>query len=160
MTRIHGHVLQFLSAIIVIAVFILDRLTKLWIQRNMVLGESRGILSFFHITYIENTGAAFGLGQNQNRFFIFSSIVILGALFFLRRQWEKADPQNAPLRVGLALVISGALGNLYDRIVHGSVIDFLDFFIGRYHWPAFNVADSAICAAAFLLIFSHWKKRE
>lgn len=123
----------------------------------MFLGESYDILPFFHITYVENTGAAFSLGQNRNSFFIAASIVILMVLFFLKRQWEKIEPENLKLKIGMALVIAGALGNLYDRIKLGSVVDFLDFFVGVHHWPAFNVADSAICVGAFLLAISQWK---
>lgn len=125
----------------------------------MFLGESIEILPFFHIAYVENTGAAFGMARNYNKLLIAVSLVILITLFVLRRHWEKVDSQNIKTRVGLAMVIGGALGNLYDRIVYGSVVDFLDFFAGPYHWPAFNVADSAICVGAFLLAFSHWKSQ-
>ena len=126
----------------------------------MFLGESIPLLSFFHITYVENTGAAFSLGQNRNNFFVIVSIVMLVILFVLRHRWEKKDPHNLLLKLSLALIIGGALGNLHDRIRYGSVVDFLDFFAGAYHWPAFNVADSAICVGAFLLGFSQWKSKK
>lgn len=145
---------NFSSTGIVLSIFILDRVTKYVVQEKMFLGESREVLPFFHLTYVENTGAAFGLGQNQNCFFIIISLAILALIFFLRYHWEKSEPQNMNLKIGLALVIGGALGNLYDRIKFGSVVDFFDFFVGSYHWPAFNIADSAICVGVFLIAFS------
>ena len=131
----------------VLAIFLLDRLTKFWIQKSMAYGESLNVLPFFHITYIENTGAAFGMGQNQNALFVFASILILAALFIYARGLGEG---NAKIKIALALIVGGALGNLYDRIVYGSVVDFLDFFLGLHHWPAFNVADSSICVGAIL----------
>lgn len=144
---------------IVLVIFFLDRFTKYLIQKKLLLGESREIAPFFHITYLENTGAAFSMGQNQNKFFIVVSVIVLLIIFFLRRQWERSEPRNLNLKIGLALVIGGALGNLYDRIRYGSVVDFLDFFIDSHHWPAFNVADSAICVGALLLACAQWKDK-
>ena len=136
-----------------LAVFVLDRVTKIWILKTMFLGESKQILPFLAVTYVENTGIAFGFGQNNNRVFLVLSILLFGILIFLRRSWQKQYGANRILEIGFALVIGGALGNIYDRIVYGSVVDFLDFFVGRHHWPAFNVADSAICIGAFILAF-------
>lgn len=146
-----------LSPLLVLTVFGLDRLTKSWVIHKFYLGEIRPVLPFFNLTYVENTGAAFSIGHNNNRFFIGTAIVILLVILYLRKKWESADPQNRRLKIAFALVIGGAVGNLYDRIRFGSVIDFLDFFAGGWHWPAFNLADSAICAGAFLLFLSQWK---
>ena len=144
---------RFLPTFVVLAVFLLDRLAKFWVQSRMIYGESIPILPFFHITYVENTGAAFGIGQNRNGFLIAASILILIVLFAYAR---RMGAENATLKASIALVIGGALGNLYDRIVYGSVVDFLDFFAGAHHWPAFNLADSCICVGAALLFFSQW----
>ena len=146
--------LRFLPSSVVLAIFLLDRVTKYWIGKKMVYGGSIHLLPFFQIAYVENTGAAFGLGQNQNAFLIVTSIAILIVLFILDR---RIQIENLRLKIGIALVVGGALGNLYDRIAYGSVVDFLDFFIGIHHWPAFNAADSSICVGAALLVFSQWK---
>lgn len=151
--------IKFISLLLIVAIFILDRLAKVLIQQKLFLGESVPVLPFFHLTHIENTGIAFGLGQGWNHFFIASSVVILIVLLLVRRRWERAEPNNLKLKTALALVIGGALGNLYDRIVYGRVTDFLDFSINSYHWPAFNIADSSICIGAFLLFLSQYKKK-
>jgi len=150
--------LKFISPILVIAVFCLDRVTKSMILAHFSFGESLRVLPFFDLTHYENTGIAFGIGQEKNRIFIALSSVLIIILLFLRRRWEKEHSGNMLLKIGLALVIGGALGNLYDRIVYKSVIDFLLFHIGEYQWPAFNVADSAICTGAFFLLFAHWRE--
>lgn len=150
---------KFLSPLIILGIFASDRFTKELVKRKFFLGESVPLLPFFHLTHIENTGIAFGLGQGWNDFFIGSSIFLLIVLLFLRRKWERAEPNNLKLKIALALVIGGALGNLYDRIVYGRVTDFLDFFVGHYHWPAFNIADSSICIGAVLLFLSQLKRK-
>ena len=150
-------IFRFLPSSVVLTVFLLDRLSKHWVQAKMDYGESIPLLPFFHITYVVNTGAAFSFGQNQNTFFIVASIAILIVLFMFDR---RIGIGNWKLKTGIALVIGGALGNLYDRIVYGSVVDFLDFFVGTRHWPFFNVADSSICIGAALLVFSQWKVKE
>ncbi len=153
------HVLKFLSVFIILITFFLDRASKYYILKHFNYGVPYEVLPFFQLTYVENTGVAFGMGQGGNLFFMISTVLILGALLWMRRKWEKEEPDNLKLKVGLALVISGALGNLYDRIAYGFVVDFLDFFVGGWHWPAFNVADSCICVGAFLLALSQWKKK-
>lgn len=149
---------QAASSFVVLGVFALDRLTKWIVLRSMYLGESIPVLPFFQLTHIHNTGVAFGLGQDMNAVFTVTSAALLVVLLVLRRSWEKRY-QDWRLTYGLSLIIAGALGNLYDRIVYGSVVDFLDFFIGQRHWPAFNVADSAICIGAALLVVSQWKPK-
>ena len=144
---------RYMPTTLVLAVYLLDRLTKFWVQRMMTYGESIPVLPFFHITYVQNTGAAFGIGQNRNGFLIAASVVILIVLFVYAR---RMGGESMRLKASIALVIGGALGNLYDRIVYGSVVDFLDFFAGVHHWPAFNVADSSICIGAAFLFFSQW----
>ena len=136
-------------------IFVLDQVTKAWIQETMRLHESIPIIErFFSLTYIRNAGAAFGLFAEHGNglrmaFFVTISIIAIVFLltFFMRM------PKEALLgRLSVAMVMGGALGNLVDRVRFGEVDDFLDFYIGTYHWPAFNVADSCISVGVSLLI--------
>ena len=136
-------------------VFLADRLTKTLIQTGMTLHESRPIIpGFFHIVYAKNQGIAFGLFADSSsaiKTFVLvflSSVALAGVVVLL---W-KADPGAAKLSAGLSLIMGGALGNLFDRVQYGSVVDFLDFFVDSYHWPAFNLADSAIVVGGGLLL--------
>ena len=141
-----------LFAVITIAGLLIDQATKLYIDRSMQLFDTIPVVtSFFNITYVRNPGAAFSfLSEASWRlpFFIgisvIASIAIIVAFHKLRR-----DQQLAQL--SLAMIFSGAVGNLIDRIRLGEVIDFLDVHWYRHHWPAFNVADSLICVGVFLL---------
>lgn len=138
--------------ILVLAVFLADRASKAWAQQWLAPVFSLRILPFFHLTYVENTGAAWGMFQGRNVFLIALSVGLLAGLLVLRRRWPKNEKL---LHYGAALVAGGALGNLYDRIALGHVIDFLDFIV----WPVFNIADSAITAGACLLAFGMREKR-
>ena len=102
------------------------------------------VFPFFELCYVENTGAAFSVGHGANGLFIVVSIVLIAALVRLMRGWPKTDPW---LQLGGTLVLSGALGNLYDRVAYRYVVDFLYI----HHWPVFNVADSCITVGACLL---------
>lgn len=136
--------------LILAALIVLDRLTKIWALEWLKPRRGVAILPFFHLTYIENTGAAFGVGMGQNSFFIVFSIVLLAGLYYYSRQWPR---NNLWLQAGLLLVVSGALGNLYDRLAYGFVVDFLDCRV----WPVFNLADSCISVGACCLA---WGSRE
>jgi len=143
-----------LFAIVATVVVILDQATKLHIDYHFDLYESVPIIpGMFSLTYIRNQGAAFGiLADSAIRvpFFISVSILaITGILWFLKQRSNEQRLGN----FGLALIFSGALGNLIDRVRMGEVIDFIDVFWRQYHWPAFNVADSAITVGVVLLIF-------
>ena len=136
-------------------VFLADRLTKTLIETGMTLHESRPIIAgFFHIVYAKNQGIAFGLfaeSPSALKTFILiflSSVALAGVALLL---WT-ADHSSMMLSAGLSLILGGALGNLVDRVQQGSVIDFLDFFVQGYHWPAFNLADSAIVIGGCLLL--------
>ncbi len=133
----------FWPAVLVLGIFLADRLTKLWAIRSLKPRYSLPVLPFFHLTYVENTGAAFGIGFDRNGFFIAFSLFLLAVLFFLRG-WSR---RNRWLELGLLLVAGGALGNLYDRIFYGYVVDFLDFRV----WPVFNLADSCVTVGACCL---------
>lgn len=140
---------------IALSIVILDQVTKVLVHHFLRLHESRTIIEgFFTLTYIRNPGAAFGLmaGLSENfRFYFFLSASLL-ALIFLTVLFHKTPPQDRWTITGIPLVVGGAIGNMIDRLRLGEVIDFLDFFIGRYHWPAFNVADSAITIGIGFLI--------
>ena len=130
-----------LRPVLILAIFVLDRVTKSWaMERLLPLGSVR-VLPFFRFTYIENSGAAWGMFRGGNKFLILVAVVLLVVLLRLRRRWPES---NRWAHYGLALVAGGALGNLYDRIVLGFVVDFLDFLV----WPVFNVADSCITVGA------------
>ena len=136
-----------------LAVAFLDQLTKLLIRKNFELGESLPIINrVFHLTYVTNTGSAFGLFKNLSWFFtLFGAIVIMVIFYYLR---TKIKEEDRFLQLAVGLLLGGTLGNLIDRIVHGAVIDFLDFRI----WPVFNVADSSVSVSVILLIILLWKK--
>ena len=133
----------FLRAGALAAVFCADRLTKLWAMGRLAQRVFIPVFPFFHLTYVENTGAAFGIGRSRNAFFIGLTVALLGGLMFLRRRW----PRHGWLEAGCVLVVGGALGNLYDRLAYGFVVDFLDFRV----WPVFNLADSCITMGACCL---------
>lgn len=129
------------------AIVALDQLTKIIVDRSMTLYQSIPIVDgFFSLTYVRNTGAAFGIFAGsaelfRRPFLIVVSLVAIGFIFTLLRRL----PDNEKgLSTALAFIVGGAIGNLIDRLVYGEVIDFLDCFWGRYHWPAFNIADSFI----------------
>ncbi len=129
---------------IVLAILAVDRLSKIWALNSLMpIGEIR-LLPFFHLTYVENTGAAWGMFAGRSTFLIVVSVVLLGGLLYFRKRWLA---ENDWCRYGTALVVGGAIGNLYDRIVYGFVVDFFDFLV----WPVFNVADSCITVGACCL---------
>jgi signal peptidase II len=139
-------------AIIAPVILVLDQATKLYVDANFRLHESVPVIrNFFHLTYVRNKGAAFGiLADSAVRipFFIGVSIVaMIGILWYIKRL--RHDQKLA--LIALSMIFSGAFGNLIDRIRLGEVIDFLDVFWRSYHWPAFNVADSAITVGVTLL---------
>lgn len=139
-----------LSALIVA----LDQATKLWVERSFQLYESVTLLPVFDLTYLRNTGAAFsflaGAGGWQRWFFSLLAVgVSVGIIVWLRGVHARAQ---AWLAAGLALILGGALGNVIDRLNFGAVVDFLDFHAGGWHWPAFNVADSAITVGVIGLV--------
>ena len=136
-----------------ILVFILDQLVKHAVLVSMHLGESIPIIKdVFHITFVLNPGAAFGMLEHQRWIFIVVAllVVVLALVFYKHIQRE-----SLITRIGAGLLLGGALGNLLDRIQSGLVVDFLDFRI----WPVFNIADIAICGGAAMLIWDRWQRR-
>jgi signal peptidase II len=148
-----ARIIALLTAAIVIA---LDRWSKLWIVRNIRPGHARVIIPhFFRLTHVLNTGAAFSLFEGSASpalvrnlliaFSVFAVIVVLVLLWKFAREFSLVT-------FSLALILGGALGNLYDRVRFSHVVDFLEVHIVHYHWPDFNIADSAICIGACLLL--------
>ena len=136
----------------------LDQLCKYFIKSGMVLYESIPLIeNVFHITYIQNYGAAFSILQGKQIFLIcISAAALIGAAFYL---WIKRKQAHPVLLTGIALLISGGVGNLIDRIAYGYVVDFFDFQI----WPIFNVADICVCCGCglillYLFLFESGKK--
>jgi len=140
---------------------ILDQVTKHLVVGSMELYESIQVLSFFSITYVHNLGAAFSFLADQSGWqrWFFTAIAAIASIVFI--VWLAKTPKDHKLlSIAFALLLSGALGNLIDRVLFGYVIDFLDFYIGKNHWPAFNVADSAIFIGAALMIFDSFKNNK
>ena len=133
-------------------VALLDQLTKYWASASFDYGAARAVTGFFNLVLTHNQGAAFSLLASaagwQRGFFIaiaFVAIVLIGVLL-ARHAGDKL------FCLSLALILGGAIGNVIDRILLGYVVDFLDFHVAGWHWPAFNLADSAITAGAVLLV--------
>jgi signal peptidase II len=141
--------------LLMIGIVLADQATKLLVDSLMSLHESRVVIDgFVHLTYVRNRGAAFGLFSDADLPFqsmLFSAVSLL-ALGAIAAYFFKLPDGSRLARAALALVMGGALGNLIDRARLGSVIDFVDVFWGPHHWPAFNVADSAISVGVALLV--------
>ena len=142
-------------------VIVLDQLTKLGVQQSLDPYQIIEFLPIFNLTLTFNEGAAFSFlsdaGGWQRWFFIgLSAIVSLVLLIWLAR----LSAGERWLALGLALLLGGAVGNLIDRVVYGHVVDFLDFHWGEAHWPAFNIADSAITVGVVLLLLDTFRRRE
>lgn len=131
-----------------LAVVILDQFSKYIVVENMALGESIPIIEeVFHLTYILNPGAAFGMFAHNRLFFIAIAVIVIGIIIWARRE-ILASPWE--IKAGCGLFLGGAIGNLIDRARQGLVIDFFDFRI----WPVFNIADIAICIGVGLIIWN------
>jgi signal peptidase II len=152
-----------LTCMILCPVLLVDQLTKWCVDSVMSPGDSlRVIEGLFNITYVRNPGAAFGFLSTTSpefRYIFFlavTGIAISLILYFI----VTSEKEHALLVTSLSLILSGAIGNGIDRIRFGEVIDFLDMYVGAYHWPAFNVADSAISIGAILLVFDMLQTRQ
>ena len=133
-------------------VVVLDQFTKFLVKNNLQLGDSIPLIkNIFHLTYVTNTGSAFGLFKNLNVFFVIFSIIVIFVIFYYLRQIKKKERL---VIYSIGLLLGGTIGNLIDRIAYGAVIDFIDFKI----WPVFNVADSAVTISIVMLIILLWKK--
>ena len=141
--------------------FVFDQWTKHAVLDSIELYQSVQITSFFNLTHVHNYGAAFSFlsdsGGWQRWFFTAIALVVSVMIIW----WLKGTRKDQiMLPVAFSLILGGALGNVYDRLVYGYVIDFLDVYYQGWHWPAFNIADSAICLGAILLIIDMFKNPE
>jgi len=144
-------------------VVLLDQVTKAAILKQFVLHESRPVIDgFFNLVYVMNPGAAFGFLASASEmfrylFFIGITVLVMGLIIYYI---VKSDSKNIINIISFAMIFGGAVGNLIDRIRFGSVVDFLDVYIGTAHWPAFNVADSSITIGAVLMIWGMITQRK
>ena len=137
-----------------VGVLLLDQWTKSMVVQKLPLYQRvKVIQGFFNLTHVRNTGGAFGIfggekGGLGSILFVVVSLIAIGAIVFL---FLKIKENEKTLALSFSLILSGAIGNLIDRLRYGEVVDFLDFYLSTYHWPAFNVADSAICIGIGLM---------
>jgi len=133
-----------------------DQLTKYIVDRTMPLHYSIPIIdNFFNLTYIRNTGAAFGIFSGSHEafrlpFLIIVSLIAIGFIFMMLKRLRESE---TGLTIALAFILGGAIGNLVDRMIYGEVIDFLDVYWSDYHWPAFNLADSFITIGVGITLY-------
>lgn len=155
------------SLLIAALVFVLDRATKVLIERNVSMWDTLQVIpGFFNIIHTKNRGAAFGMfddGPSEVRTFLLIGVSIAVLIFvgvLLLQPSRAGFSGSRTTMIGLSLVLGGAVGNIYDRIVSGMVTDFLEFYVGQWHFAAFNVADSAITVGAGLLLLDMWMSRK
>ena len=129
---------------------VIDMLSKVLVKHFIFLGQRIKIIkNLFYITYVKNTGAAFSIFRNNTLFLIILSIVIIGLLFYyLSKKIYLSKLEN----ISYGLILGGAIGNLFDRIIYGYVIDFIDIYIFKFDYPVFNIADMAIVIGVIILI--------
>ena len=143
--------------LISLSIFLLDILTKNYIQNKIMYGDQVEITSFLSFVHFQNPGAAFSFlsdqGGWQRYFLIVISLLAVIYIPWLINQYKK----NMLIVIGLLLILGGAIGNLYDRISYGYVIDFIYLHIAEFYWPAFNVADSAISIGVLLFLYGSFK---
>ncbi|MBI3036030.1 signal peptidase II [Candidatus Woesearchaeota archaeon] len=143
------NIIVFSTALLIVS---LDQLTKFLIKQNFQLNQPVPIIkNMLHLTYITNTGSAFGLFKGLNIFFISFSVIVVAVTFYYInsiKQNEKA------LQLAVGLLLGGTIGNLSDRLLYGAVTDFIDLRV----WPVFNIADSAVTVSVILLVILLWKK--
>jgi signal peptidase II len=143
---------------IALIVILLDQISKIAITRIFTYGESHPVTSFFNLVLVYNKGAAFSFlaGETGWQRYFFTGMGIAAALFIVYLLKKHAGQRM--FSWALSLVLGGAIGNVIDRVLYGHVIDFLDVHVGGWHWPAFNIADSAICVGATLFILDELRR--
>jgi signal peptidase II len=144
---------KYLWILIAVFIFVIDRVTKSLVLNHLTLAEPVNILSMLNLLFTFNTGAAFGFLNKASGWqeWLFITIAVGVSIFLII--WQLRIPvKYLWLKIAAALILGGTLGNLYDRIVFHKVIDFLDFYFKKWHYPVFNIADAAICVGATMLI--------
>ena len=137
-----------------LGILLLDQATKYMVVQKLPLYRRVEVIQgFFNLTHVRNTGGAFGIfggekGGIGSILFVAVSLIAVGAILYL---FTKVKESEKILALSFSLILSGALGNLIDRLRYGEVVDFLDFYLSTYHWPAFNISDSAICIGIGLM---------
>lgn len=140
----------------ILLLLIFDQVSKIFIAQNLPLFSSLNVIpGFFNLTHIHNRGAIFGFlsqsgSQAVHYLLMLASFVALSLVVYY---FFKTPPEEKFLEMSLSLILAGAFGNLMDRIFRGYVIDFLDFYLKKWHWPSFNVADASVSIGALFLIF-------
>ena len=138
-------------------IVVLDQLSKHWVSSHFYYGEVLPVTSFFNLTLVHNTGAAFSFLSDAGgwqRWFFGAVAAVVSVVLVI---WMARTPVSQKmLLAALALILGGAVGNLWDRMLLGYVVDFLDVYYQQYHWPAFNIADSAITVGALLLVLDNF----
>lgn len=144
--------------LVILSVLIFDQLTKNIILNEMVTPKIIEVTPFFNLILAFNTGVSFSMFSGNNPYVLSAIALSVCALI----AWWLTKEQDKITRIGFAMIIGGALSNVLDRFMYGAVVDFLDFYIGSYHWPAFNIADTAICIGAGLIVLRSFllKKEE
>ncbi len=142
---------------IMVIFFIFDQWTKQYAVSHLFLGERFEVMPFFNFILVYNKGAAFSLFANQPGWQVYffatiSTVVSLGLLYWL----YTLPAKNKWLSIALCLILAGAMGNLYDRVTLEKVVDFIDWYYGGYHFPAFNIADSVILLGALMMLFDNF----
>ncbi|MFP3014300.1 MAG: signal peptidase II [Arsenophonus sp.] len=144
---------RFYLLLLTIVILILDFGSKQLILNNFKLYESVQLITYFNLYYVQNTGVAFSfmadISEWNRWFFSFISIIICIVLIFIM---YRQNINKKLINISYSFVIGGALGNISDRLIHGFVVDFIDFHVGIYHWPTFNIADMSICVGALLIV--------
>lgn len=144
-----------------LVLLVIDQVSKYWVVASFDYRETLSVLPFFNLTYVHNPGAAFSFlaGQGGWQRWFFTAIATVASIVFL--VWMAKTPKkDRLLSIAFALILSGAVGNLIDRVLLGYVIDFLDFHWAGYHFAAFNIADSAIFIGAALMILESFTSKE
>tara|TARA_R110002073_G_scaffold313230_2_gene485041 strand:- start:3820 stop:4290 length:471 start_codon:yes stop_codon:yes gene_type:complete len=150
----------YISLTIALVILILDLTSKHWIESSLSFGQQIPLASFFNLVLTYNEGAAFSFlsdASGWQRWFL-SGIAACASILIIYLLYKHKSEKL--FCISLSLILGGALGNLWDRITLGHVIDFLDFYVADYHWPAFNIADSAIFVGAALLIIESFRHKE
>jgi signal peptidase II len=143
---------------VTIGIIVIDQLTKLWALNALTLYQPKVLSPVLNLTLAYNTGAAFSFLSTSGVWHQWFFIVFAVVMSLILSIWLLKTPIKQTLQsCALSFILGGALGNLIDRFLHGHVIDFLDFHYKHHHWPVFNLADSAICIGAFLLVFELFK---